>query len=228
MPLVFLQAADECNTIDRDAAQRLLNVPNMHNTGNIHGVLPSHVGMRSRFAVKVNSKLGLVQEQRATIVDFVFKDEDRLRYNACPPGELFRPRYLPAGIWMEVDDFQDSPIRAEVLPWVDDDCCCCCHGIALRRARGFYLFTPVEAEFTWRSSDNHTVKRTGFPLTHANYLTSTSSQGQTLRTGVTIYCARNAPAGRQGMSDGDWWLHLYVMYSRATCMEDMSDIVFNL
>ena len=28
VPLVFLQAADECNTIDRDAAQRLLNVPN--------------------------------------------------------------------------------------------------------------------------------------------------------------------------------------------------------
>ena len=84
MPLVFLQAADECNTIDRDAAQRLLNVPNMHNTGNIHGVLPSHIGMRVRFAIKVNSRLGLVQEQRATIVDFVFKDEDRLRYNACP------------------------------------------------------------------------------------------------------------------------------------------------
>ena len=23
------------------------------------------------------------------------------------------------------------------------------------------------------------------------------------------------------MSDGDWWLHLYVMFSRATCMSDM-------
>ena len=34
VPLVFLQAVDECNTIDREAAQRLLNVPNMHNTGN--------------------------------------------------------------------------------------------------------------------------------------------------------------------------------------------------
>jgi len=43
-PLVFLQAVDECNTIDRSAAQRLLNVPNMHNTGHIHGVLPCHVG----------------------------------------------------------------------------------------------------------------------------------------------------------------------------------------
>ena len=47
---------------DREAAKRLLNVPNMHNTGNIHGVLPSHVGMRVRFAIKVNSRLGLVQD----------------------------------------------------------------------------------------------------------------------------------------------------------------------
>lgn len=37
VPLVFLQAIDECNSIDVDAARRLLNVPNMHNTGHIHG-----------------------------------------------------------------------------------------------------------------------------------------------------------------------------------------------
>ena len=84
-----------------------------------------------------------------------------------------------------------------------------------------HLFSPIEVEFKWRSSDVHTVKRVGFPLTHANYLTSTASQGQTIRTGVTIDCARLVPAGRQGMKDSDWWLHLYVMLSRATCMEDM-------
>ena len=37
VPLVFLQAIDECNSIDADAARRLLEVPNMHNTGHIHG-----------------------------------------------------------------------------------------------------------------------------------------------------------------------------------------------
>ena len=221
VPLVSLQAVDECNTIDRSAAQRLLNVPNMHQTGNIHGVMPGHVGMRVRFAVKVNAKLGLVQEQRGTIVDFLFKDEDRVRYAACPPGEIFRPRYLPAGIWLEVDDFQDSPIHDEIYPLLEDDCCSCCAGVARRRARGLHLFEPIQAKFTWRSSDSHEVKRTGFALTHANYLTSTASQGQTIRSGVTIDCARLAAAGRQGMSDADWWLHLYVMFSRATCMEDM-------
>ena len=104
---------------------------------------------------------------------------------------------------------------------VDDDCCSCCHALAKKRAQGLLLYSPTEAEFTWRSSDTHTVQRTGFALTHERYLTSTASQGQTIRTGVTIDCARNAPAGKQGMNDEDWWLHLYVMFSRATCMDDM-------
>ncbi len=221
VPLVFLQAVDECNTIDKPAAQRLLNVPNAHNSGHIHGVLPAHVGMRVRFTVKVNSKMGLVQEQRATILHFLFKDEDRLRYDQSLPGELFRPRFLPAGIWLQVDDFADSPIWEEVLPLVADDCCHECGVLAQKRARGVLLYSPVQAEFKWRSSDIHTVKRTGFPLTHANYLTSTAAQGQTIRAGVTIDCARLEPRGRQGTKDEDWWLHLYVLLSRATRMEDM-------
>ena len=60
----------------------------------------------------------------------------------------------------------------------------------------------------------------GFQLTHASYLTTTASQGQTLRKGVTIDCARIEDAGR-GMKDDDWWLNLYVMFSRATQMQDM-------
>ena len=71
--------------------------------------------MRVRFCVKVNSKLGLVQEQRATIVEFLFKDEDKIRYENCRPGKLFRPRFLPAGIWLQVDDFLDSPIWEQAM-----------------------------------------------------------------------------------------------------------------
>ena len=54
VPLVFLQAADECNAIDRAAAARLLCVPNLHNTGHVPGILPAHVGMRVRFTAKYN------------------------------------------------------------------------------------------------------------------------------------------------------------------------------
>ena len=43
------------------------------------------------------------------------------------------------------------------------------------------------------------------------------------RTGVTIDCARiePSPSEKQGASDDHWWLHLYVMLSRATCLEDL-------
>ena len=42
-----------------------------------------------------------------------------------------------------------------------------------------------------------------------------------MRAGVTIDCARLEPQGRIGMDEDAWWLHLYAMFSRATCMADM-------
>ena len=67
----------------------------------------------------------------------------------------------------------------------------------------------------------HSIKRVGFMLTHANFLTATSSQGRTIRAKVTIDCARIEQTGGRGLTDDEWWLNLYVMLSRATRMEDM-------
>ena len=222
MPVVFLQAVDECNTIDAEARRRLLSVPNMHKTGNIHGVLPAHLGMEVRFTVKLNATLGLVQEQKATIVGFLFHDDDKARYDECAPGQLFRPRYLPAGIWLRVHGFEESPISQEARELLQRDEH---EGESEKekaaRAQSLLLYRPVTEEFTWQSSDTHTVRRTGFPLTHAYYLTSTASQGQTLHKGTTIDCAREEIAGKRGTSDDNWWLNLYVMFSRVTCMSHM-------
>ena len=73
-PIVFLQAVDECNSIGRDEAARLLNVVNMHQTADIHEVFPAHVGMRVKLTKKLNGTLGLVQEEKATIVASVFHE----------------------------------------------------------------------------------------------------------------------------------------------------------
>ena len=87
---------------------------------------------------------------------------------------------------------------------------------------GLYCMPLMETEFTWETSSvKHSVKRFGFMITHANYLTVTASQGQTIRAGVTIDCARNEPQATRGTSDDEWWLNLYVMFSRVTRMEDM-------
>ncbi len=49
-----------------------------------------------------------------------FHDEDCARYHACAAGEIFRPRFQPAGVWLQVDDFVGSPIAREVMAWVAD------------------------------------------------------------------------------------------------------------
>ena len=80
----------------------------------------------------------------------------------------------------------------------------------------------MEAASSWEtSSEAHSVKRFGFMLTHAHYLTTTASQGQTIRAAVTIDCGRNEPQGQRGTTDDEWWLNLYVMFSRVTRMADM-------
>ena len=127
---------------------------------------------------------------------------------------------LLEGVWLQLDDFEGSPVWEELLPFLANPD----EASKVERAKcakGLLLLAPVETEFTWRSSETHTVRRTGFALTHACFLTSTASQGQTIRTGVTIDCARIEPQGHRRTKDADWWLHLYVMFSRATCMGDM-------
>ena len=42
-----------------------------------------------------------------------------------------------------------------------------------------------------------------------------------MRRGTAIDCARLEPRGAQGLKDDQWWLHLYVMLSRVTCMRNL-------
>ena len=87
-------------------------------------VLPYQLSVHSRqvrFTAKLNSQLGLVQEQRATVVAFLFHEEDQARYTACRPGELFKPRFRPAGIWLDVWEFKESPIWKEAMPFLADE-----------------------------------------------------------------------------------------------------------
>ena len=99
--------------------------------------------MEVRFTAKLNSQLGLVQEQRATVLSFLFQDADQSRYQECAPGTLFKPTYCLAGIWLEVHDFKESPLWQDALPYV---------GHSEQRARSLLLYRPVQQEFVWRSS----------------------------------------------------------------------------
>ena len=86
----------------------------------MHGIFTAHIGMRGRLTEKINATLGLVQEQKVTIVDIVMHERDAERYRQARPGEIFRPMFLPAGYWLQVDDFSQSPIWQDLLPLVAD------------------------------------------------------------------------------------------------------------
>eukprot|EP00959_Pyramimonas_sp_CCMP1952_P278379 5820006-Pyramimonas_sp.AAC.1 len=55
---------------------------------------------------------------------------------------------------------------------------------------------PSEQEFTRQISGARAARRSGPTPTPAPHLTSTLTQGQTLRQGATINCARGEDAGR--------------------------------
>ena len=213
-PLVLLQAADTSSGLDKTVALRFLNRPNPYQTGHMHGLFPCHTGMRIRFVAKLDAEKGMVQDTHATIMDFEFHDVDRAQYRGCKGGELFSPRFLPAGLWVAVDGYQGCAGWEALLdicrPHVADD------QAAERLAKSFWFLPAEETVIQLSSSEKYEVRRCGFRITHANFFTSTASQGLTLRSGTIIDCARLPE-----MNDENWWLHLYVMFSRVTALEDM-------
>ena len=151
---------------------------------------------------------------------------------------MFRPRYLPAGIWLQVDKYTEGVLAEELFDMVaaPEDLRRCdeepgfigpkrdaqwWEAQQAARARGLFLLPVTTDYFKFQSHGVHPVKRSGFTVTHAAFHTSTSVQGHTIRTGVTIDCARIPPQGSLGMSDEAWWFHLYAMLSLATRMGDL-------
>ena len=87
---------------------------------------------------------------------------------------------------------------------------------AERLARSLWFLPAVEVQMQFSSTQKYEVRRCGFQISHAKFVTSTASQGLTLRQGTVIDCARLPE-----LDDDNWWLHLYVMFSRVTCFGDM-------
>ena len=77
--------------------------------------------------------------------------------------------------------------------------------------------TPNLMPFTWREFK---VSRCGFSLTHAIVRTSYPSQGKTCEQGVLIDCAKR-DTGANATNPDDYWLHMYVMLSRTTSLQDL-------
>lgn len=213
-PLVLLQAADHSADLDKQVAFRFLNRPNPYRTGHMHGIFPCHVGMQVRLIAKLDAEKGMIQDTIGTIMDFEFHSVDRAAYSQCRGGEIFSPQFLPSGIWLSVEGYQGCRN-------VDDLVELCSRSVsdaaaAAHLARSFWFLPAEEIVVKFSSTQNYQVKRCGFRMTHASFFTSTGSQGLTLRKGTVVDCARLPE-----MDDDNWWLHLYVMFSRVTSLDDL-------
>ena len=108
-------------------------------------------------------------------------------------------KHLPLGFWVKMDKYDRCP-RADLLDDGQEDA-----------MRPFVFIEPCTSDvFVFR---NHKVK-------HNRVITATACQGRTMRAGVVIDCGRHY-SGSTRKEDGDWWLELYVMLSRATRLDDL-------
>ena len=118
--------------------------------------------------------------------------------------------HVPLGIWLRMQKYDAAP-NAEQLAMATNLTHCDIESLV------FLEPTKTLMPFTWR---NFKVARTGFPLTHAMVRTSTACQGQTYELGVVIDCAKRE-LGAHKTDLNDYWLHMYVMLSRATSLRDV-------
>ena len=206
--LYLVQAADTSEPpMAADLAAKLMNQPNPGDTGGIHGMLPLHVGMRIRLLEHLDLEKGLVKDAEGDIVHVAINPADEQEVLAARrDGRPAYLRYLPFGVWVRMDKYTSAPF-CEVLEGVADT-------LDKQATQSLVFIAPqTSTAFTWRK---HKVTRTGWPFSHGRVVTSTACQGRTMRLGVII------DAGCKDPNDKDnWWLHLYVMLSRATSAKDI-------
>ena len=212
-PLVLVQAADVSKpTMPLAAAKKLMNVANPKDSGNMHGMLALHLGMRMRLLDALDENKTLVKDSEGEIVhiephpDDQTKLDDALRMGA---GTVYLTK-CPKGVWVRMDKYTGAPFTKLLQD----------HSSTLLPADTrnlVFIETRTADPFVFRE---YTVIRTGFPISHARAITSTACQGRTMRDGVILDCGRHE-GGNHPKEDDDWWLDLYVMLSRATRLEDL-------
>jgi len=216
-PLFLLQAADHASPpLPKAVAAKLMNHYNPLETGGIHGIFPAHLGMSVRLTDSICKEKGLVKDSSGVIVRIEFdpRDDDLVKEAFLRRGDdasaTVYPRHMPLGLWLRMDKYDEAPFAEKLVSETS---------LNTEAANSLLLLSPTTTlmPFSWRE---YKVTRSGFPLAHGMVRTSTACQGKTFEQGVLIDCARR-DTGQYVLDEGDWWLHLYVMLSRATSLKDI-------
>ena len=206
--LYLVQAADVSSPpLPVTMAAKLMNAVNPNVTGGMHGMLPLHLGMRVRLLEHLDLSRGLVKDAEGVVVHVAVNpgDEDEVRQAQTDRRPAYL-RHLPFGVWVRMDKYAAAPFRDRLAEHADT--------IAAEDTAQLVFIEPqTSTTFDFR---RYKITRTALPISHAQVLTSTASQGRTMLLGVTV------DAGCKDPNDMDnLWLHLYVMLSRATTAENL-------
>ena len=218
VPLYCLQAADQRASFkkkDHDdiVTHSLLTVPNIHNTGKLCGILLVHTGMIVRLSDVMAPNLGLVKDKLCKVLSVVLDERDQKTFDELPLGyKLFVPKFIPKGIWVQVQKYKRSPLSARIMqnPDADDALASSAIFIELHHA---HFKCDVNINGTQETIE---VLRWQFPLVHGMLRTAYAAQGLTLEGGVLVDMRRVG-----GLIDDDWWLTIYVMLSRARKLKNL-------
>ena len=174
----------------------------------MHGMFAAHLGMRVRLLEALDVSRGLVKDAEGEIVHIVCHPSDQECMDAAladGAGTIYL-KHLPLGIWVRMDKYIHCPgvdlLSSDQNPSMKQ------HVFIEPRTSDAFVFREYR------------VKRTGFAISHGLVITATACQGRTMRAGVVIDCGRHE-SGNTKKEDGDWWLELYVMLSRATRLSDL-------
>ena len=216
-PLFCLQAADQSTPrMDKKDAAKLLNHYNPHDTGGMHGMFQVHLGMKVRLTDSLCKELGLVKDAEGVVVHISAHpdDEEMVRRGIKEAEDGHEVRLyltqMPLGLWLRMDKYEDTPQALQLSQSTNLE-------VADTQSLLFVEPRTPLMPFTWREFK---VYRCGFPLTHAMVRTSTACQGKTCELGVVIDCAKRE-SGANATKPEDYWLHMYVMLSRATSLQDL-------
>ena len=166
-----------------------------------------HLGMHMRLLEALDVDKGLVKDAEGVLVHIVFhpSDQESAAEAMASGAERIYLKHLPLGFWLRMDKFDHNP----------------CAQILGSASTGLVFVEPRTSQsFLFRG---YKVVRTAFPLSHARVVTCTACQGRTMRAGVLIDCGRHE-SGQTKKEDSDWWLDIYVMLSRATCLKDLATL----
>ena len=169
------------------------------------GMVALYVGMRVRLSATVKKVPLLVREVTGVVVNIHFYQREPQHLTGSHDPIVLK--YLPAGVYVRLDDAEMQNIQ--LLP---------------DAPKGIICIPPVTAKWNFRKQNQSRgvgveMERKQIPLAPAPINTHYGLQGQTARKDMTAWLTEPSE-----MSQGDYFLALYVMLSRPTKLDDLLTI----